>query len=55
MKAAIALQAPNREAECSYDFEADIYSAPRGESVPKLLPAVLPALLVAVFAVFRLR
>jgi hypothetical protein len=55
MKAAIVGQAPRREAECSYDFEAEIYSAPRAGSGLKLLPAVVPALLLAVLAAFRLR
>lgn len=53
MKAAIVGQVPSREAECSYDFEADIYSAPR--RAPNLLPAVLPALFLALLAMFRLR
>ena len=52
MKAAIAGIAPRREAECSYDFEADIYSAPRAS---RLLPFALPALLLAMLAAFRLR
>lgn len=56
MKAAIVGQVPSREAECSYDLEADIYSVPRAaETGFKVVPMALPALLLAVLAVFRLR
>lgn len=44
-----------REIECSYDLEADIYSAPHSRSGLKLLPIAAPAMMLALLAALRFR